>query len=253
MLHNSNSSRHALGDDNRMGRHMTSRKPDHQRRVLRTKKRPQDLEKIITLKRPNVRILSKKPTHRSTNIADYDDGIYIPEFQKMESWEDKYFKIKIPGTDTIKLLEKIARLEKEHEGKIPRPILQDVLRPRLKHLAKDLDAKGEEFKLHLFELWKMEDVWTFPVDNAFAASFFTQIEQMCRMTSASHLCTRCTSICLDKSMGVRGHGRSMRSCGLCKILAQPRLNVSYEAQMLKSDRQSLFRICAAPGWSTRYL
>jgi hypothetical protein len=233
-----------------MGRQMMARKPDHQRRVLRPRKRNQDIVEGTTVKRRNVRTFVQKPSNPPTTTTDFDDGIYTPEFQYIESWENRYFKVKVPGT--VKLRKQIIRLEKQYGGKLPKPALKNILRPRLLRFTKEVEAKGPDFKHHLIDLWKMEDVWTFPVDNSFAASFFTQIEQMSLRTSASRLCTRCTSICLDQSTRFCDYGRRMRWCGLCKMLSQPGLNASDEAQMLKHNHHSSVRICAAPGWSARY-
>ena len=235
-----------------MARQTTARQPDPQRRVLRPRKRNLGIADGTTVKRRNARLLKYKLPDLPTTTTDHDYGIYTPEFQEMELWEDKYFKIKVPGT--VKIRQKVARLMKQNGGKLPNhhPALNDILRPRLTRLLKELDAKGEEYKLHLLELWKMENVWTFPGDNSFAALFCTQIRQMDRMVLASRLCTRCTGICLDKSIGFRGSRRIIGSCGLCKRLSQSSLDDSDEAEMLKSDRPSLFRVCAAPGWSARY-
>ena len=147
----------------------------------------------------------------------------------------------------MKLREQISRIGKDNEGRVPKPILEEILRPRLKRLAKELKAKGEEFKFHLFELWKMEDVWTFPNDNSFAALFHTQIQQMCQMVPPSLLCTRCTSICLERSTEVCNDDSGMSWCGLCKTSSQPELNAGDEAGILKKIIRSPYRICAAPG------
>ena len=234
-----------------MGRQTTARQPDTQRRVLRPRKRNLDIAKSTTIKRRNARLLKHKLSDSPTTTTDHDYGIYTPEFQEIELWEDKYFKIKVPGT--VKIRQKVVGLMKQSGAKLPKSILEKLLNPHLRRYDNELRAKGLEFRKHLLELWKMEDVWTFPVDNSFAASFFTQIEQICRMVSASHLCNRCTSICLDIPMAPCGYSRSMRSCGLCKILAQRKLNASDEAEMLKHDHRPLFRLCAAPGWSARHL
>ena len=249
-LRNEESSHRALEDNNRMGRQATARQPDPQRRVLRPRKRNLDIVESTTIKRRNARLIKQKPPDLPTTTTDYDDGIYTPEFQEIESWEDRYFKIKVPGTAQIR--QKVARLMKQNGGEVPKPILRDILRPRLLRWTKEMNAKGPEYTLHLLELWKMENVWTFPVDNAFAALFYTQIRLMDQMVLASRLCTHCTGICLDKSMGFRGSRRIIGSCGLCKRLSQSSLDDSDEAAMLKSDRPSLFRVCAAPGWSARY-
>ena len=228
-----------------MGRQTTARQPDTQRRVLRPRKRNLDIAESTTVKRRNARLLKDKLSDLPTSTTDHDDGIYTPEFQEIELWEDKYFKIKVPGT--VKIRQKVARLMKQHGGELPKPLLQDILRPRLRRLLREHNAKGLEFRNHLFELWRMEDVWTFPVDNSFAALFHTQIEQMCRMLPPSLLCAHCASICLKRPTEIGDDESKMRWCGLCKILSQPKLNADDIAEILQRIIRSPYRICAAPG------
>ena len=231
-----------------MGRQTMARQPDPQRRVLRPRNRNLDIAESTTVKRRNARLLKDKLSDLPTNTTDHDDGIYTPEFHEIELWEDKFFKVKIPGT--VKIRQKVAMLMKRNGGSIPRPwktTLQPIIEPHLRQFSQNMKAKGDEFLHHFFELWKMEDVWTFPVDNSFAALFHTQIEQMCRMLPPSILCTCCARMCSNKSTGVRDDGRRMRWCGLCRISSQPELNACDRAGILKQIMRSPYRICAAPG------
>jgi len=240
------SSHRALKDNNKMGRQTTARRPDPQRRVLRPRKRPQAIAaKSNTVKRPNTRMLRKKPTDLLTNTTDYEDGVYTPEFEEIDLWQGRRLPINVPIS--VKLRKKIVRLEKQIGGPLPGELLHGMILPSLTRFSREVKAKGLEYSEHLFELWRMNDTRNLPVDNSFAATFFTQIEQMSRTTSAARVCTRCTSIWLSRSTQVRDDERRMRWCRICNYLSESNLNAIDEARVALNHR-----VCAAPGRSTRY-